>query len=65
MSAIRIRRVEKDQRGGWIARDKFGAEYIEEGFRWNSRSSARCVVNEDRAFHAYTVNAHSHKGLKP
>lgn len=45
----RVRRVEKDPRCGWIARDKNGVEYFEEGWRWNSRSVARAVVEEDRA----------------
>jgi len=45
----RIRTVEKDPRGGWIARSPFdGRELIEDGFRWNTRSSAWHVVWEER-----------------
>ena len=55
----RFRRVEKDPYGGWIARDKFGVEYIEPGFRWNCRSSARDVVDSDRMFGDLGVEAHA------
>lgn len=54
---IMVKRVEKDPNGGWIARDKFGVEYMESGFRWNCRSSARCVVFEDKAFGDLGVEA--------
>lgn len=57
MSAERVKRVEKDPHGGWIARDKFGVEYIEPGFRWNNRSAARCVVDEDKVFGDLGVEA--------
>lgn len=46
----RVRRVEHDPCGGWIARDKFGVEYMEPGWRWNSRSVAQTVVLEDKAY---------------
>lgn len=52
----RVRRVEKDPFGGWIARDKFGVEY-QKDFLWNSRSVARAVVDEDRAFGDIGVEA--------
>lgn len=45
----RVRRVEYDPGYGWIARDKFGVEYMDD-FRWASRSIARAVVEADRAF---------------
>lgn len=45
-----VRRVEHDPGVGWIARDKFGVEYLEPGFRWNSRSVAWAVVNDDRLY---------------
>lgn len=41
-----VRRVERDPSGGWIARDHFGNEMIEEGFRWNTRSGAWHVAIE-------------------
>jgi hypothetical protein len=48
----RIRTVERDPRGGWIARNPYtGEEIMEEGFRWNCRSSARDVVYQ--AKHLY------------
>lgn len=64
----RVRRVEKDERGGWIARDKFGVEYFDRGFRWNSRAVAWSVVNEDRAFgdlgvEAFNVERYRRAGL--
>ena len=43
----RIRRVEKDPRGGWIARRRDGSDIMEPGFRWNSRAAARGVVQAD------------------
>lgn len=55
---MRIRRVEKDPYGGWIARDKFGVEYFDGGFRWNSRSVARAVVEEDRITGDHGVEAY-------
>lgn len=45
----RVRRVEYDPGWRWIARDKFGLEYMETGFRWSSRSVARDVVEQDKA----------------
>lgn len=45
----RIRTVEKDPRGGWIARDPFdGHVILGDDFRWNSRECARTVVWEAR-----------------
>jgi hypothetical protein len=47
--AGRVRTVERDPGGGWIARSPFdGRELGGDGFRWNSRSVARTVVDEDR-----------------
>lgn len=41
--------VEHDPGLGWIARDPWsGFEIMESGFRWNSRSVARAVVEEAR-----------------
>lgn len=48
----RVRRVEKDPAGGWIARDRNGAAIYDEAWRWNSRSVARSVVLETDAAHA-------------
>lgn len=43
--AERIRTVEKDPAGGWIARDPAtGEEITEPGWRWNCRESARDAV---------------------
>jgi hypothetical protein len=45
----RIRTVEKDPEGGWIARDPFDGHIIpDDSFRWNSRDSARGAVTEAR-----------------
>lgn len=45
----RIKTVEYVPGEGWIARSPFdGRELGGTGFRWNSRSSARCVVDEER-----------------
>lgn len=44
--SARAKRVEKDPEGGWIARDQEGREIGGDGFRWNSRSAARCAVDE-------------------
>ena len=41
----RIRRVEKDPEGGWIARNRNGSEILKD-FRWNSRSAAQGAVTE-------------------
>jgi hypothetical protein len=46
---MRVKTVEHDPRGGWIARDPLtGEEILEEGFRWNCRASARDVVWQAR-----------------
>lgn len=45
----RVRRVEYDPPWGWVARKRDGTEIGpggEQGFRWTSRSVARCVVQE-------------------
>lgn len=45
----RIRTVEYEPYEGWIARCPWsGFEITEPGFRWNSRSVARAIVNELR-----------------
>lgn len=45
----RIRTVEKDPKGGWIARSPFdGRELCQPGDRWNTRSSAWHVVWDER-----------------
>jgi hypothetical protein len=51
----RIRTIEKDPRGGWIARDPSNGQIIlGDDFRWNSRESARCAVWEARNLPAQT-----------
>lgn len=49
----RVRAVEADQRGGWIARNVHtGAIYPSEDFRWHTRAGARCAAWEARMLHA-------------
>jgi hypothetical protein len=49
MKTQRIRTVEKDSCGGWIARSPFdGRELCVAGDRWNTRSSAWHVVWDER-----------------
>ncbi len=43
----RVRTVEHDPGWGWIARDPQGHEVIP-GFRWASRSIARCVAKDPK-----------------
>ena len=48
----RVRTVEKDPRGGWIARNRFTGEvYPAKDFRWNTRSGAWHAAWEARVFH--------------
>lgn len=41
-----MKRIERDEHGDWIARDSKGREYPESGFRWRTRSAARCAADE-------------------
>lgn len=41
-----MKRVERDRYGDWIARDRYGREVLEPGFRWCTRSSARAAAKE-------------------
>lgn len=62
----RIRTVEHDPPWGWIARDPFdGKEFIEDGFRWRSRSVARAVVDEQRAIAKMKEREKAKKRRKP
>lgn len=47
MTSRRIKRVEKDPTGAWIARRRDGSTIPEADFRWNNRSAARGAVIED------------------
>lgn len=42
--AERVRTVEHDPAGGWIARDPATGKELEENWRWNTRESARDAV---------------------
>lgn len=46
MKPKRLRRVEKDPAGGWIARRRDGSVIPDADFRWNSRSAAKGAVLE-------------------
>ncbi len=43
----RIRRVEKDAQGRWIARHRDGSDIHRPGCRWDTRQQARAVVMAD------------------
>lgn len=47
MTSRRIKRVEKDPTGAWIARRMDGSTIPEADFRWNNRSAAWGAVIED------------------
>jgi hypothetical protein len=52
----RVRTVEYEPGEGWIARSPFdGRELGGNGFRWRTRSVARCVVDEERFSKARTI----------
>lgn len=42
----RVRSVERDPEGGWIARKPNGHFIFDKDWRWNSRATARAVVRE-------------------
>jgi hypothetical protein len=69
MAETRIKRVEKDRLAGWIARKEDGSEIGGEGFRWNSRASARTVVWEADLAQAlpfrFAPRDASHGGFSP
>lgn len=57
---MRVRTVERDKQGGWIARDPATGLEIWHNFRWASRSVARAVVAEARALAAQAAAKGEH-----